>query len=480
MNKTILYLLLLLAICVFPIFLHLDALPISAFDEARPANNAIEMLESGNYLVMQYRGEPDLWYTKPPLMIWLQVICLKFLGYDELAVRLPTAIAALCTVGLLFWFSYKQLQSAVLGFFAALVLVTTHGFIGEHASRTADPDILLAFFITVYCLMYYLFLETEKRKYLFAFAVALALAGLTKGVAAFLFLPGLLLYTLFTGKLKTVLTNRNFYYSIAIVLVPVLGFYLARESVNPGYIDAVIHHELGRRMTDPIEGHAGPWTYYLKFIYKKHFWPWLLLIPVTILLWKRAPKGGQRLLLMIVLTTGSYLFIISMAQTKVFWYTALMFPLWAIFVAYALQQIYQFLADRLPIKTNWAKAAFVGLFTLLVFIAPYENIIKKVTNEKTYFPLNFHGLFLEKMQNPQKDLMMIDGKYNGSQVFSMRCYNQRGWNIALDSIHHFQTGQVVLFCTQAERKGMRELYEYEVIEKFKTCRTVRVRGRKGE
>lgn len=432
------------------------------------------MLETGNMFVMQYRGEPDLWYTKPPLMIWLQVICLKFLGYNELAVRLPTAFAALFTTILVFWFGYKKMGSWTLGLFSALVLLTTHGYIGEHVSRTADPDTLLTFFITIYCLMYYLFLETGIRKYMYAFGIALALAALTKGVAAFLFLPGLLLYTLAVKKMGAVLRSRSFYYTIAIVLIPVLGFYLTREFLNPGYIESVIHHELGRRMTDPIEGHSGPVTYYLKFIYKKHFWPWLLLIPVALLFLIRSSKAYQRLLLMIFLSTGIYLLIISMAQTKVFWYTALMFPLWALFVGFAINQVYKGIIGYFPLKSSTTKRLFTSVFAIALFFIPYKSVIDKITNAHTTFPLNYHGLFLKKMQNKQKDLVMIDGKYNGSQVFSMRCYNQKGYNIKMDSVHNLQVGQVVLFCTSRENKAMKEHYRFDVIERFKTCVTARI------
>ncbi len=478
MRKSILLFLLFLGLCYFPIFLHLDGLPISAFDEARPANNAIEMLENGNMFVMQYRGEPDLWYTKPPMIVWLQVVCLKFLGYNELAVRIPTAFAALFTAILVFWFGYKKMGSMTLGFFSALVLLTTNGYVGEHVTRTADPDTLLTFFITIYCMMYYLFLETGKRKYMYAFGVALALGALTKGIAAFLFLPGLLLYTLAVKKFGAVLRSRSFYYTIAIVLIPVLGFYLTREFLNPGYLEAVVHHELGRRMTDSIEGHSGPAYFYLKFIYKKHFWPWLLLIPVALICMIRNSKEMNRLLLMIVLTTGIYLFIISMAQTKLFWYTALMFPLWALFVGSAIDRIYKFIQNFLPLNSSVTKGLYTSVFALALFFIPYKSMINKVTHERTTFPLNFHGLFLKKMQNKQKDLVMIDGKYNGSQVFSMRCYNKKGYNITLDSVQNFQVGQVALFCTKAEIDSMRHYYRYDVIEKFKTCVTAKITERK--
>ncbi|MDV7399932.1 hypothetical protein RZS08_51430, partial [Arthrospira platensis SPKY1] len=48
-------------LAIFPLFLHLDAIPLFIFDEGRLANNALEMAQNGNWLVTHYDGKPDLW-----------------------------------------------------------------------------------------------------------------------------------------------------------------------------------------------------------------------------------------------------------------------------------------------------------------------------------------------------------------------------------------------------------------------------------
>ena len=79
--------------------LHYSSLPLQTWDEARNANNALEIARSGHWLVPSYEGIPDHWNTKPPLMIW-QMSALMRLGLPPLlAVRLPTMLAALATVG---------------------------------------------------------------------------------------------------------------------------------------------------------------------------------------------------------------------------------------------------------------------------------------------------------------------------------------------------------------------------------------------
>jgi len=74
MNRTVLKIILFLSLVYFPIFLHLDILPLRMWDEARYAINAYEMNQNGNFIVTHYQGQPDMWNTKPPLMIWFQAL----------------------------------------------------------------------------------------------------------------------------------------------------------------------------------------------------------------------------------------------------------------------------------------------------------------------------------------------------------------------------------------------------------------------
>ena len=67
-----------LALLVYvPIFGHLNTLPIRIWDESRLATNAYEMLKNGNFIVTYFDGKPDMWNTKPPLLIWLDVLFMK-------------------------------------------------------------------------------------------------------------------------------------------------------------------------------------------------------------------------------------------------------------------------------------------------------------------------------------------------------------------------------------------------------------------
>src|ERR1051325_2737602 len=107
---------LLVVIISFPLFLNLDVLAIRTFDEARNTVNAYEMYRNGNYLISHFDGAPYLWNTKPPLLIWLQVLFMKILGPGELALRLPSALAGLFTCLSIFLFTGRILKDYLFGF----------------------------------------------------------------------------------------------------------------------------------------------------------------------------------------------------------------------------------------------------------------------------------------------------------------------------------------------------------------------------
>lgn len=116
----------------FPVFLHLDWLPMNNWDESLFAMRAAYMSEEGHYL-----RDYSLWVdggmlhrsTKPPFTTWLQVLSFKVFGINELALRLPIAICTASLVMLFPWFSWKKLGSVKLGYCAGFVLVTSLGFV---------------------------------------------------------------------------------------------------------------------------------------------------------------------------------------------------------------------------------------------------------------------------------------------------------------------------------------------------------------
>ena len=150
---------LLLIIMAIPLFYKLGNDPIRMWDESRLSINAYEMHTEGNWIVTRYGGKPDMWNTKPPVMIWLQAVSMKLFGANELAVRLPSALAGIITMLMLMVFAGGYFNKKVLFIIAAFILITSPGYVGHHVTRTGDYDALLVLFTTLFNLCFFIFLE---------------------------------------------------------------------------------------------------------------------------------------------------------------------------------------------------------------------------------------------------------------------------------------------------------------------------------
>src|SRR5262245_58284644 len=89
------YLLLLVA-GVMLFALNLGGPSLWDLDEGRNAAAAIEMMESGNFVVPTFNAR--LRVDKPILLYWLLVASFQTCGINEFAVRLPSTLAALGTL----------------------------------------------------------------------------------------------------------------------------------------------------------------------------------------------------------------------------------------------------------------------------------------------------------------------------------------------------------------------------------------------
>src|SRR3989344_4807003 len=92
----------------FVFFQHLDSFHIRNWDESMFAVNAYEMIQNNNYIVPYYKNLPDMWNSKPPLQLWVQIFFIKLLGYNELAIRLPSALAGSLSALILFFTIKKR------------------------------------------------------------------------------------------------------------------------------------------------------------------------------------------------------------------------------------------------------------------------------------------------------------------------------------------------------------------------------------
>jgi 4-amino-4-deoxy-L-arabinose transferase-like glycosyltransferase len=149
-------------------------------------------------------------------MIWLQAGAIKLFGYSVTAVRVPSFLAALATVGLLFGFATSSLRNWRGGVLACAVLITSGGYVQWHVARSGDYDALLILFQTAQLMLFFNYAEHRKPRHWWAFVIAVILAVMTKGVAGLVPLPAIAAYATGTKMLRPLLTSGRFYGGVAV------------------------------------------------------------------------------------------------------------------------------------------------------------------------------------------------------------------------------------------------------------------------
>ena len=480
-----------LALCYFPLFLHLDTLSLRQWDESRRGVNALEMATEGHWLVPHFEGHPDMYGTKPPVLVWLQAIGMKIFGVNELAIRLPSALAGLATVFLLWFFAHRILERKLAGYFAGLVLLTSQIYIDKHAAITGDYDALLTLFQTFYLMCFYLFLKREENKYLYLTGLGVLLAGWTKGVAGLFFLPALVVFVFVQKKAKFIFTNKRVYLAGLATILGILSYYFLREQVNPGYLETVWGNELGGRFFEAREGYQRPFGFYIAFLFKhQSFHPWIYLLPLGFLLsfWDKKSKDFSKLALFNILL---FTLIISSSKTKFEWYILPIIPISALIVALGLEKMYHALESYLSL--NGLKSIFLfSAFILAFFAYPYYKIIQKV------YVFEHSGWEAEKVayasfmkRNPDiKAYTILHPSYNGHVTFYKKQYNLKGYQIQQKILQAPRSqvqiiedvvlapDQYVMICEDAALKDLRQNFETEEVSRWGKCQMRRIKGKK--
>ena len=175
--------------------------PSTQWDETAIGYNAYSILttgrdEYGQFLPLVFKSFGDY---KPGFYVYLTVPSVAIFGLTELAVRLPSALAGIASVWLIYQVSWLLFKKKSLSLFISFALAMSPWAI--HFSRGGwEANVVL--FLTL--LGIFCFLKTEKKpKYLYSSAIAFGLAFLTyQGSKVFipLLLLGILIF--FFKKIK--------------------------------------------------------------------------------------------------------------------------------------------------------------------------------------------------------------------------------------------------------------------------------------
>jgi 4-amino-4-deoxy-L-arabinose transferase-like glycosyltransferase len=238
-------------------------------DEPRFTLVAKGMVESGEWLIT-HRGH-ELYSDKPPMFMAMQAAAFELTGNWRIAFLLPSLLAALGTLWLIYDFGRRQWNHRV-GLWAALAVLATVQF--TYQSKRAQIDPLVTFFITLanYGLLRHFLLGPNWRMYwLGCFAAGLGVISKGVGVLALLmFLPFLLArwrnwnqLPHFSGSAWAWLGGLlAFLAALALWIVPMLLTVQANGSAEyRAYLDDILFRQTASRYAESWDHPQPPWYF---------------------------------------------------------------------------------------------------------------------------------------------------------------------------------------------------------------------------
>ena len=251
--------------------------PLFEPDEARNAQLAINIVESGQWAQLTLFGEP--YWDKPPLLAWMTAISYKCFGVSEWATRLPSIVTSLLLFAFMIVAGTKLLglRVATMGT-AALLLAWGFAF----QTRYVTMDALLTFFTTSATLGIAVGVCNDgpkkfSRSWLIGSGIAIGLGVLAKGPVCFvLTAPPIVAWMFLNRKIsKEAIRATIKFVSIPAVLISAPWF-ISTMVMNPEFAWHFFwkHHVV--RFSEAFNHHEPIW-YYLPIL-------WLFMFPASILL----------------------------------------------------------------------------------------------------------------------------------------------------------------------------------------------------
>jgi 4-amino-4-deoxy-L-arabinose transferase-like glycosyltransferase len=296
------------------------------------------MIEEGNWLTPHAPDELPL--NKPPLTYWLIGISYKLFGVSYGASRLPSVLAALATL-VLVYFLGTRLANQRSGLVAAASLCTSYLFMTF--ARMAMSDMLLTFFVTASLSSFIVALTSSgiRPGLVYLGYVGVALAVLTKGPVALALVVLPITCELLISRRREDLRRLQVLRGLALVVIIAAPYFLlVYLRAGPEPLQFFFVGENLRRFTGQIYGPSGRPIWYEFATLFSDFAPWSWLLPVAAWVdWKaRREKEPARTRRVLYLWLGAALLLFSASNFKLDYYLLPIMPAAALIVAPAVSK----------------------------------------------------------------------------------------------------------------------------------------------
>jgi len=237
-------LLALLGFAVLARLLTLGAYPLFDNTEARYAEIARKMAQTGNWITPQFDYGVPFW-GKPPLSTWATAGLFDMFGVNEFTARLSSLLFCLGVVWLTYYLADRR-NGRGHGMAAVLVLSTTALFFVSSGGVMTDPALVLGTTLS----MVAFWRADESRLWGYLFFAGMAVGLLAKGpVAVVLTMLPVAMWVLVRKNPRETWRRLPWVTGTVLMFALALPWYLAAEHATPGFLDYFIIGEHWKRFT---------------------------------------------------------------------------------------------------------------------------------------------------------------------------------------------------------------------------------------
>lgn len=243
-------------------------------DEGRYASASYWMSQSADWLVPQFQGEAHL--TKPPLVYWMQAAGLRWIGHNELAVRLPSLLAS-TVLSLLVYAAGVRWGGRRHGLFAVALLacMPLQMIVGRMA--IIDPTLACCWFAALLCGL--AAIERGDLRWVGGLWLAIALGLMAKGPIALIPLLVIIVWMALAGRMREVFRLRPLV-GFPLAAAPVVIWAIMVVRAHPEALSIWIGQTAGRIVGEAgTNAHAAPPWYYVP-VFLAGLFPATVMIPL--------------------------------------------------------------------------------------------------------------------------------------------------------------------------------------------------------
>lgn len=342
------------------------------WDEINFAESSREMLATGNYFQVQVNYEP--FWEKPPLFMWLQVICMKTFGVNEFAARFPNALFGILTLITLFIIG-KKLHSKTFGWIWSMTYFGAFLPFLYYKSGIIDPVFNFFIFFSIYFLIKNINETIPKKKLWFAFLAGgvNGLAIITKGPVGLLFLLLTFLAYVFIKKFKVkVRFNDILIFALGTILTTFSWYGYETITNSPWFLVEFIKYQI-ELFSEPVAGHEQPFYYHFVVVLFGCF-------PMSILaigaFQKNQSSDNLDFRLWMKCLFWVVLILFSIVKTKIVHYSSMTYLPLSYLAAYYIYYLYK--SKAIPKKWIFTTLYVIAiLFGLILTLLPIAAINKE-------------------------------------------------------------------------------------------------------